>query len=495
MWPSQGIYAKLSGAVPRSLPMRLSKAQFPHWPSTLLAYPVRPLPVQEPAGHPAGPVHPRRMGSLTPEEFLMKLTRTVLLALCALSLCLTALPVGTAWSANNSILQGDAANQGQVYLNPQFRYQGASSTDGSRLRTQRIKETMYGMLVGDFNGDGKNEIAILGKHNLFIYSWADGNGRMQELGRQRISSTNENFSFRAIDLNGDKVLDFVIATGEEEDNRPYSFFWTFKGNRFREVMKRAPYFISVAKVPPYFTPTLVGQGWDSVRMFTPGVHIMEKSGDSMRLGAKLNLPKTANCFNFNYIPANRTNRTPQLVVLDESERLKIYQGNNNTLIHTTMERFSGSCVGMDHYKTMPGLGSDKNVEIPERYYAPMQLLVADIGRTGEPVLIMNKPVSTAAQVFDRYRYFPQGEIHALFWDGVGLGLKWKTRRIRGSVAAVDLADVNNDGVLELVVGLNISSEIGVGPRTCMVTAYPLDLGKMNPNTAPDMSDFEVNPNF
>ena len=181
-------------------------------------------------------------------------------------------------------------------------------------------------------------------------------------------------------------------------------------------------------------------------------------------------------------------------MLTPEERIKVFQGNGNTLIHTTMERFSGSAAGMDHYKGMPGLGVDKTYQLPSRYYAPMRLIVADIGNTGENCLIINKPISTASQFFDRYRFFPQGEIHALFWDGVGLALKWKTRRIRGSVAQADLADVNNDGIIDLVVGLNSSPSLGVGGRQCIITAYPLDVTKMDPNTPADMSDFEINPN-
>ena len=77
---------------------------------------------------------------------------------------------------------------------------------------------------------------------------------------------------------------------------------------------------------------------------------------------------------------------------------------------------------------------------------------------------------------------------------MGLGLKWKTRRIRGSVAEVDLGDVNNDGILDLVVGLNTSPDLGIGSRQCMVTAYPLDVSATNPNVPADLSDFEVSPN-
>jgi hypothetical protein len=181
-------------------------------------------------------------------------------------------------------------------------------------------------------------------------------------------------------------------------------------------------------------------------------------------------------------------------MMTDDERLKIFQGNGNTLIHTTTERFSGSAAGMDFYKTMPGMGIDRSGQLPSKYYAPMRMIAADLGRTGEYVLLVNKPISTASQIFDRYRYFPLGEIHAMFWDGVGLALKWKTRRIRGSVAEVDLADANNDGVLDLVVGVNTSPDLGIGSRQSMILAYPLDLSQTNPHTPADLSDFEISPN-
>ena len=337
--------------------------------------------------------------------------------------------------------------QTESYLNPQFRYQG-NSADGSRIRSQRLKDEMVDMAVADFNGDGRNEIAILHDHRLVIYKWGN-DGRLGKLGEITISRSNLNFSMRAIDLNRDGAKDLVVATFEEENNRPYTYFYGFRGNKFTEVAKRCSYFASVINLPPSYHPTPVGQGWDSIKLFAPGVHIMVKQNGSYGLGQRINLPSGANVFNVAWLPGKNGD---QLVMLTDDERLKIFQGANQTLIHTTMERFSGSATGMEHYKGMPGLGVDRNYQMPSKYFAPMRLIVADIGHTGEYTLLVNKPISTAAQIFDRYRYFPQGEVHALFWDGVGLGLKWKTRRIRGSVAAVDLADFNNDGILDLVVG-------------------------------------------
>ncbi len=393
----------------------------------------------------------------------------------------------------NSDIVVNETGQQRVYLNPQFRYQGAGANDGSRLRSQRMKDNMVDMAVGDFNGDGKNEIAVLGDHKLTIYIW-EPDGRLKQLGETVISQSNLNFSMRAIDLNRDGAKELVIATFEEDSNRPYSYFYSFKGNKLTQYADRIPYFASVIKTPPHFMPTLVGQGWDSLKLFSPGVHVMVKSGNKFSLGARLDLPAGATVFNVAWLPGGKDGKGDQLVMLTDDERIKVFQGNGNTLIHTTMERFSGSAAGMDHYKGMPGLGIDRNYQLPSKYYAPMRMIAADLGRTGEYVLLLNKPISTASQLFDRYRFFPQGEIHALYWDGVGLGLKWKTRRIRGSVAEIDLADVNNDGILDLVVGLNTSPDLGIGSRQSMITAYPLDVSQTDPNVPADLSDFEVNPN-
>ena len=395
-------------------------------------------------------------------------------------------------TANGDIVTNETGQQ-QVYLNPQFRYQGAGAEDGSRLRTQRLSYNMVDMAVGDFNGDGKNEVAILSDHDLRIYAWP-ANGQLKLLGETVVSRSNNNFSMRAIDLNRDRTMAIVVATTEEASNRPYSFIYSFKGNKFSTVAERIPYFVSVMRVPPTYAPTLVGQAWDSLKLFAPGVRIMTKQDGKFTLGTRIDLPTGATVFNCVWLPAGKNGKGEQLVMLTEDERIKLFQGHGNTLVHTTMERYSGSATGMDHYKGMPGLGIDKNYQLPGKYYAPMRLIAADIGNTGDYTLLVNKPISTAAQFFDRYRFFPQGEIHALYWDGVGLGLKWKTRRIRGSVAEIDLADVNNDGILDLVVGLNTSPDLGIGSRQCMITAYPLDVSATNPNVPADLSDFEVSPN-
>ncbi len=390
---------------------------------------------------------------------------------------------------NTGIVHNETSQQ-EVYLNPQFRYQGAGAEDGSRMRSSLLSYDMVGFTTGDFSGHGKTQVAVLSDHRLYIYDW--NGGKVQQLVEHTISMSNQAFLIRKIALIKGRPPQIVVTTFSESDNQPSSYIYSFEGGQIREFCKRSGYFLNVVRMAPTYERTLVGQAWDSVRMFRPGVHIASVVGDKVTLGSKIKLPKGGNAFNFAYMPANPQNDIDKLLMIGENERITVYSLDGKSM-HQTIDKFSGSSVGMEHYKSIDGLGVDKRYQLPSKYFAPMEMIVADLEGRGEYVVLINKPVSTAAEIFDRYRFFPQGEIHALYWDGVGLGLKWKTRRIRGSVIGAQLGDIDNDGYLDLIVGLNTHpGSLGVGTRKGIITAYPLDLGQTNPNTAPDMSEFESN---
>ena len=108
------------------------------------------------------------------------------------------------------------------------------------------------------------------------------------------------------------------------------------------------------------------------------------------------------------------------------------------------------------------------------------MLVTDLDRDGKYELIASKPVTAAGKLFSNYRTYPQGEVHALIWDGMALDLLWKTRRIKGTVCDVTVADVDNNGRLDLVVTVNSFGGIMNGTNTrCALFIYPLDTTKVS----------------
>ena len=379
----------------------------------------------------------------------------------------------------NPSFMHNETTQRQVYLNPQFRYQGS---DGTRLRSQTLPYAAVGMVVADVTGDGKNEIVVLSEKRLYVYRW--DNGRLVPLGEYDISPRLTPILVRSIDMDRDNTDEIVLSTYDAEGTTPYAFILSFKGNKFTELVKRAPYYVNVVRVMPDFMPTLVGQKGDPNRIFSrSGVYEMAKQGDSLIQVKKIALPSGVNALNFAYLPGKAGEETDKLVMLTDDEHLRVFAPSGGQLSQTD-EKFSGAAVGIAEQTHMPGMGKN-NILIPSNYFIPLRMVPNDLERDGTWEIMVNKPISVSAQFFENYRFYPEGEIHNLYWDGVGLSLQWKTRRIKGSVVDFDISDPNNDGTRDLVVCLNTHpGALGLQNRKTVIVAYPLDLSLTDPKTAP-----------
>lgn len=375
----------------------------------------------------------------------------------------------------------------EVYLNPQFRYSGTSQEDDSRLRSQALNFPAIGMEVVDADGDGKNEVFLLDDHKVRAFRF-DNNNQLQPLGEHAFSLNSQCLNIRS--LKRPSGLAWIIITVIDQGGLPQSSILTFNGSSFKEEMRNLKYYLNVVKMPPDFMPTLIGQEAAPPRLFKPGTLTeLIPQGGTLVPGGRLNLPSDANVFNFTWLPSSRGERDGQkLVVLGNNERLRIYNSKLSRLAETS-ESYSGSATGMEIDPSMPGLGRD-DVTLASVFYIPMRMVAYDLERDGNWELLVNKPISTASKIFDRYRYFPQSEIHSLFWDGLGMNLQWKTRRIKGSMVDYTVADANNDGIPDLVACVNTHpGAIGVKTRKAMILLYPLDVSLTAPGTAPDKSDY------
>jgi len=362
----------------------------------------------------------------------------------------------------------DAAQE--FYLNPQFRYQGGTDTPG-RWRSPSLPFISVGMTVGDADADGKNEMFFLGETKIVAYR-LEGE-QFKPLDEINPGGRTELLNINLIDLNRDGLEEIVVSG--IFDNEPLSYILNFKNGKFVMVAERIKLFLNVVKMPPTYQPTLVGQrpGKNNVLNETPVYEVVKMDG-KYSLGKRVPLPETANVFNFAYLPQKDTDY--KILTISPGDRIQVYTPKFD-LLATTMEQFGGSALGFEVPDTMPGF-SRATDQFVNMYYIPLRMVVSDLDRNGEFELLVNKDISVAAQFFQRYRFFPNGEIHSMFWDGVGMSLAWKTRRIKGTVADYGLADMNNDGITDLYVCLNTyPGPSGISTRKTMVLSYSLDQEK------------------
>ena len=385
---------------------------------------------------------------------------------------------------NPGLLRNETTG-GEVYMNPQFRYAG-NNADESRLRSQTLPYASVGMEVCDATGDGQKEVFLLATRRLYAYRF-DAQNQLVPLGVTDLPAAHEALSIRSMDIDNSGRSKLIVNVKDENEDliaRVYSF----DGKNFKEEVRALGYYLNVINTPPLFRPTLIAQRSNPPRLFRPGVSEAFISNGRITLGNKFLLPKDFKVFNFAYVPASRGERDAQrLIMLGDDERLQMYS-ENGTRLAGTDETYSGAGIGIYVDAGMPGMGKE-HVTMGETHYIPMRLLPVDLDGDGSYEIVINKPITTAGHIFGDYRSFPQSEIQSLQWDGLGLSLVWKTRRIKGSVVDYAITDGNNDGIVDLVVCVNTHpGALGTSARRTTVIVYPLDLSRADPNTRPVIAE-------
>ncbi|NDV18606.1 VCBS repeat-containing protein [Pseudodesulfovibrio sp. JC047] len=376
---------------------------------------------------------------------------------------------------SSAIIPADGGGYTQDNLNPQFRYEGGTSTAG-RWRSQAMRYSSYGMYVADGDADGQNEVFILQKSALSAYRFKDG--KLQHLSTFKLPANVMSVRLEVADLNRDGLPEFIVGGYQFEsqygikapNGQPRSSILSFEGGKFKYVVKKYSKFLGILRIPPTYMPILVAQKKGQRYLFDKYMYEAFVKGDSISLGQRIQAPPFGSVYNMTYLPQELGYN---YVILSNKNKLVTYSQTMERL-NESDATFNSSGVVIPTADKMVGMGPGVTEERIMNYNVPIRMITAPL-TTKKYELLINKDLSASAQVFNSYHYFTQGEIHSLVWDGVGMNLAWKTRRIKGQVSDIALADLNNDGNKQLCVLVNTFAGIGYGNRKTVVVAYDLNL--------------------
>jgi TolB-like protein len=357
---------------------------------------------------------------------------------------------------------------GAAYANPSLKYEDADTSMG-RWRSQTLPFASRGMVVCDGDGDGKNEIFIMTDSSLIAYRVVDK--EMRQVATFDLPKNRNYLRLNSLDINRDGRHELVIASAQDKD--PKSLIVEFDGSKFTILKDFIPYFLGVLNMPPAFTPTLVGQKVGKVKYLDSKIHQMIITSGKYELGPTINLPMGGTVFNTTFLPFENDY---QIIMIDDYDRMRVFS-STGAMLTVTEETYAGSNLGIEYISAPLGLSPVTGDNVPpDKLFIPLRAIPSNLDRDNRFELIISRNISVSAQIFSNYRDYPQGEIHSMYWDGVGMSLQWKTTRIKGTVTDYALADFDNDGTLDLVVNINTHTGMaGTAKKRALVVAYPLDL--------------------
>jgi len=376
---------------------------------------------------------------------------------------------------DSPFITGDGKPFQAAALNPQFRYEGGTESTG-RWRSQTLPYYSFGMYVADGDADGRNEVFILQESSISAYRFKEG--KLQHLNTFELPANIMNVRLEIADLNRDGMPEFVIGAYQFRNQgavraprgQPRSSILSFEGGKFKYLVKKVNRFLGVLRLPPTYMPILVAQKKGQRDLFDKHMYEAFLKGDEVEMGQTIPVPPFGNVYNMTYMPDGLGYNC---VVINNSHKLVVYSQTFERLYESDAS-FNSSGVVIETADKMLGMGGGATEEHGIAYNIPIRGLTAPLTSNKRYELLVNKDLSASAQIFKNYKYFTQGEIHSLVYDQVGLNLAWKTRRIKGQVSDVALADLNNDGNKQLCVLVNTFAGYGYGNRRTLVLAYDLN---------------------
>lgn len=375
---------------------------------------------------------------------------------------------------NPALVFNESRADQEYYLNPQFKYAGSPNSPG-RWRSQSFRYIGLNMVVCDADGDEKNEVFILEENKLHAYRLQES--QLRPVATYDAPNTYKCLNLNFMDMNRDGYMELIVsATQGENDDSVKSFILNLKEDKFEVQGKNIPFFLNVIKTPPEYMKTLIGQKHGPYKIFRKNsVYEMVKTQGEFKQGRQISVPEWGNVFNIAYLPQ----KDGYKIIVAHSDHLRVYSDTEN-IQFTTDEVYAASSMRLKKNTAMPGLGEGKDA-MDQFYFVPTRLVPTNLDRDDRFELLVSRPLSVASQFFENYRTFPQGEMHCLFWDGVGLNIFWKTRQIKGTISDYGIYDLDGDGRDELVVCVNTyPGATGLKHRKTMLLSYDLDTSKPVP---------------
>lgn len=364
----------------------------------------------------------------------------------------TALPV----AAKNKDLQGDsgfatahpeAAYKKKIYAGAftSLKGSGVQTIAHGAKRSIEIPLEMVAMTVGDVDRDGKEEILILSESELQLYGLT-GEG-VELLSKLALPKDKRNHAINMADVNGDGNLEIYISATKNLDVSSMIIFWS----------KDSGFTVAADKIPWYLRPILLtdekwrlfGQkrGVKKIDFMQPGIYELELTEDfSVTQGKKVALPPGLNLFNFNYADLDG-NGYPEIVVIDNLERMRVYNSSNE-LLWVSKRNFGGSSISIG-----PSQGDAANDSEPmgltvdeessrEPIFVPNPVIVKDFDGDGSQEVIVNENEATILNFFYKLRIYESSKVVGLRWSGEAMEEVWRTGKYNGVISAYSFFSSN-----------------------------------------------------
>lgn len=329
-------------------------------------------------------------------------------------------------------------------------------------KTQNVEYAIYGMDVGDVDGDGRLDVVMASTSKVFMYHL--NNNRLLEFGSIKMPARSKIHAVSLADMDRNGKAEIYISAAD--DTSPHSWAYEWNGTDFSTILNDVPWYIRTMQMPGEGI-ALVGQRGGGSAVLVAGIFRLMRNDKKLQPQERLVMPNYINLFDFAMADVTGDGNI-EIVGISRADRLYVvrrdgkvlwvsdnYYGGTRRYIGEAYEQFQMQGLDVNSTPSYDVIGREGS---GKRIYIPSRIIVMDINNDGKDDIIVNRNISTASRVIENFRRYKTGEIHGLTWNGIGLTEIWQTRKIDGYIPDFQFSPmVDNDNTAQMHVGLVLSS--------------------------------------
>lgn len=319
-------------------------------------------------------------------------------------------------------------------------------------RSQLFETEIWGMDIGDVNGDKENEIVMIETHSLNIYKKATNN--LELIKRLEGPFYEKYLNVDVADINKNGIDEIFVTCIKEEFLESFIVEFDQEKKEYRRIVSKIPWFLKVIDLPGEGL-ILLGQKTGTDQAFSGDIYKLTYKNGKVVPEQRYYLPRGVNLYGFNQIDLEKTGEQ-DILYIDENEYLRVVS-TSGELKWKSDEPYGGSDKYFERNFDKEA-SSEKNISKKKIYVQP-RILVKDTNNDNEKEVIIGRNESQTGRIFKDTRFYNRSEIQNLIWNGISFVENWRTKKIDGYLSDFQIKDVDNDGDEELVVAVILRYDI------------------------------------